>query len=127
MRIATLALTAGALACTAGAPVASAAGPTPTPTEIVGQLGYVGGAPPEGFHPTAGTVEVEFTVDPIVLVKKVGPSGKFVLRLEPGEYTLIGCGPASSTGSAGPCGQPVTVTLAAGEVDHVRLVWAYVP
>ncbi len=102
--------------------------PPPPPAQIVGHLGYEGGAYPGGFHRTSGTVEVIFDGDtPLALVKKVGPSGKFDFKLGAGKYTLIGCGPSSSQGSTGTCGKPVTVSLVNGEVDHIRLVWAEVP
>jgi hypothetical protein len=128
LRTTLVSLTAGAIALTAGAATAAATPvPTPLPSAIVGHLGYEGGAYPGGFHPTAGTVEVEFNLQPLVLIDRVGPSGKFVIPLGPGSYTLIGCGPSSSTGGIGLCGRPVSVTLHAGEVDHVRLVWALVP
>ncbi len=103
----------------------SNAGPT-AKSVIVGVLGYEGGAATNKFHPTSGTVEVEFTNPPLVLLKQVGNSGHFRLSLNPGSYTLIGCGPSSSGGTP-LCGQPQNVTLKAGEVDHIRLVWADVP
>jgi hypothetical protein len=93
---------------------------------IVGVLGYEGGGPSNKFHPTSGTVEVEFTNPPLVLLKKVGDSGHFRIGLRPGSYTVTGCGPSSSGGSP-LCGQPQNITLKAGEVDHIRLIWAYVP
>ncbi len=93
---------------------------------IVGVLGYEGGTAAAKFHPTAGTVEVEFTNPPLVLEKKVGKSGHFRIPLGPGSYTVIGCGPSSSGGTP-LCGQPQNITLKAGEVDHIRLIWAYVP
>jgi len=100
-------------------------GPT---SAIVGQLGVEGGAYPGGFRPTAGTVEVEFNSVPLVLVKHVGKSGHFHIKLSPGNYTVIGCSPATSATTAnGQCSQPQNITLAAGEVDHIRLIWAYVP
>jgi hypothetical protein len=89
---------------------------------IVGELGYEGGAFPGGFHPTAGTVEVEFNSQPLVLEKHVGKSGHFDIKLSPGSYTVIGCGPANSQ-----CSQPQDINLAAGEVDHIQLIWARVP
>jgi hypothetical protein len=89
---------------------------------IIGQLGYDGGAFPGGFHPTAGTVEVEFNNQPLVLEKHVGKSGNFHIKLSPGGYTVIGCGPSGSQ-----CSQPQNITLAPGEVDHIQLVWAHTP
>lgn len=89
---------------------------------IVGQLGYEGGAYPGGFHPTAGTVEVEFNNQPLVLEKHVGKSGNFHIKLSPGGYTVIGCGPSGSQ-----CSQPQNITLVSGEVDHIQLIWAYAP
>ena len=95
---------------------------------IVGELGYEGGAAPWGFHPTAGTVEVEFNSVPLTLVKHVGKSGHFHIKLSPGGYTVIGCGPSGSTsGANGQCSQPQNITLVAGEVDHIQLIWAYAP
>ena len=95
---------------------------------LVGELGYEGGAYPGSFHPTAGTVEVEFYSMPLALLKHVGPSGKFRIPLGPGKYTVIGCGPSASVvPGAGECSSPLSVDLKSGEVDHVKLVWAYVP
>jgi len=94
---------------------------------LVGELGYEGGAYPGGFHPTAGTVDVEFYSVPLVLVKNVGKSGHFKIQLSPGKYTVIGCGPSTPGASDSPCSQPQNLTLAAGEVDHIKLIWAYVP
>jgi hypothetical protein len=107
---------------------AHAATTTVSRAELVGELGFEGGAYPGGFHPTAGSVEVEFTSVPLVLEHAVGPSGHFKISLTPGSYTVIGCGPSSSTGSASSqCSKPKNITLTSGEVDHIRLVWAYAP
>ena len=94
---------------------------------LVGELGYEGGALPGGFHPTSGTVEVEFYSVPLVLEKKVGKSGHFKIELSPGKYTVIGCGPSTSGTPNSQCSSPQTLSLAAGEVDHIKLIWAYVP
>ena len=59
-------------------------GPT-SKSAIVGVLGYEGGGPTTKFHPTSGTVEVEFTNPPLVLLKKVGNSGHFRIPLGPGQ------------------------------------------
>ena len=91
---------------------------------IVGELGVEGGAYPGGFRPTAGTVEVEFNSLPLALVKHVGNSGKFDIKLSPGSYTVFGCGPKKS---ANQCSQPQDVTLATGQVDHIQLVWELLP
>jgi hypothetical protein len=115
-----------ALGLQAGPALAGADTP-PAHSAIVGVLGYEGGAFPGFFHPTSGTVEVEFTNPPLVLLKQVGATGHFRIPLGPGNYTLIGCGPSSSSGGTGLCGTPLNVTLKVGEVDHVRLVWAMVP
>ena len=112
----------GLQAAPAGAGTASA-----HRSAIVGELGYEGGAYPGGFHPTAGTVEVEFNSPPLVLLKHVGKSGHFKIKLSPGSYTVIGCGPAASGGTSGQCSQPQNITLLPGEVDHIQLVWAYTP
>ena len=93
---------------------------------IVGVLGYEGGGPSTKFHPTSGTVYVQFGHPPLVLAKEVGNSGHFRIPLMPGSYTVIGCGPSSSGGSP-LCGQPQNITLKSGEVDHIRLIWADVP
>jgi hypothetical protein len=105
----------------------SDAGAKSTPA-IVGVLGYEGGAA-DNFHPTSGTVEVEFTNVPLVLEKKVGSTGHFRIHVGPGTYNVVGCGPSSSSSGASPvCGQPENITLKAGEVDHIgHLIWAYVP
>ena len=96
-------------------------GPT---SAIVGKLGVEGGAYPDGFRPTAGTVEVEFNSRPLVLMKNVGKSGKFDIKLSPGSYTVFGCGPQASGNQ---CSQAQDITLATGEVDHIQLVWAHLP
>ncbi len=94
---------------------------------IVGELGYEGGAAPGGFHPTAGTVEVEFSSVPLVLEKHVGKSGHFRIKLSPGSYTVTGCGPVASGTATGLCSQPQSINLVAGEVDHIQLIWADAP
>jgi hypothetical protein len=91
---------------------------------IVGELGVEGGKYPGGFVPTAGSVEVEFNSVPLVLERHVGKSGKFDIKLSPGSYTVFGCGPKSSGNQ---CSKPQDIDLAAGEVDHIQLVWAYLP
>ncbi|MGA2837970.1 MAG: hypothetical protein ABSF84_15360 [Acidimicrobiales bacterium] len=95
--------------------------------EIVGELGYEGGAAPGGFHPTAGTVQVEFDSVPLTLLKHVGKSGHFTIKLSPGSYTVIGCGPSATGTTGSECSQPQNVTLVTGEVDHIQLIWAYTP
>jgi len=95
---------------------------------LVGKLGVEGGAYPGRFHPTAGSVEVEFYSVPLTLKQPVGPSGQFKIPLAAGKYTVIGCGPSASSGStSGQCSKPRSLTLKPGEVDHIRLVWAQVP
>jgi len=91
---------------------------------IVGELGVDGGAYPGGFRPTAGTVEVEFNSLPLVLVRAVGKSGKFTIKLSPGSYTVSGCGP---DGSGNQCSQAQDIHLASGQVDDIQLVWAHLP
>jgi hypothetical protein len=121
-----LALSASSMAMIGLQAVPAHASPPTTPSLVVGELGYEGGAA-TGFHPTAGTVEVEFNSVPLVIEHHVGASGKFGFKLAPGSYTLIGCGPATSTTGGGQCSRPQTIHLVAGEVDHVRLIWAMVP
>lgn len=123
-----LALSASSIALTGlmAAP-AHAATTTVHRSRLVGKLGIEGGAAPGRFRPTAGSVEVEFNSVPLVLLKKVGNSGKFEIQLSPGEYTVIGCGPSASGAPSGRCSKPQEVTLTPGEVDHIQLVWAYVP
>ncbi len=107
---------------------AHAAEPAVPRALLVGELGIEGGAYPGLFHPTAGTVEVEFTNLPLVIEKHVGRSGQFKIPLGPGTYTVIGCGPSASAATPAPlCSTPKTITLAPGEVDFLELVWAYVP
>lgn len=108
------------------APASAAGDASGNQAVLAGKLGYEGGAYPGKFHPTSGTVEVEFQNPPLVLEKHVGKSGHFRIQLSPGSYTVIGCGPSSSGGSS-QCSQPQNVTLTAGEVDHITLIWAYVP
>jgi hypothetical protein len=90
----------------------------------VGELGVEGGAYPDGFRPTAGTVEVEFNSVPLTLLRHVGKSGKFDIKLSPGSYTVVGCGPKKS---ADQCSQSQDINLATGQVDHIQLVWAHLP
>jgi|SRR5580658_2581974 hypothetical protein len=119
----TLALSASSVAVVGLQAAPALAGTTAgKQSAIVGQLGYDGGAAPGGFHPTAGTVEVEFNNQPLVLEKHVGKSGNFHIKLSPGGYTVIGCGPSGNQ-----CSQPQDITLVRGEVDHIQLVWAYTP
>lgn len=114
---------------TATAARAATAAPTADHSKLVGELGYEGGPAPGGFHPGPGTVEVNWDgPEPISLLKKVGKSGHFTIKLGPGKYTVIGCGPNSSvSGMNSQCSKPKTFTLTTGEVHHVRLVWAYTP
>lgn len=95
--------------------------------EVVGRLGYEGGAFPGTFTPTAGTVFVQFDLRPLELVRSVGASGSFALHLASGTYTLTGCGPGNPTSPVGPCGRSKTVTLTANEKVHVQLVWLLAP
>jgi hypothetical protein len=127
---AALAVSASSIATMAlQAAPAHAATPTPAPEALlVGKLGYEGGPYPGGFHPTSGSVEVEFYLVPLILDKHVGPSGHFKIPLGPGKYTVIGCGPSASVGTPkGQCSKPKNITLKPGQVDHIRLVWAMVP
>jgi hypothetical protein len=125
-----LAVSAGSIAMIGLQAVPAHAAPTTSQQALlVGELGYEGGAYPGLFHPTAGTVFVEFdSVTPITLEQAVGPSGHFTVQLAAGKYTVIGCGPSSSSSAAsGQCSKPKNLTLSSGEVDHIRLVWARVP
>src|SRR5271155_391950 len=82
-----LAMSAGSMAIIGLQAAPAGAGTTAVhQSKIVGQLGYEGGAAPGGFHPTAGTVEVEFNSPPLVLLKHVGKSGNFTIKLSPGSY-----------------------------------------
>jgi hypothetical protein len=103
---------------------AHAATSTGPSAAIAGALGVDGGAYPGKFRPTAGTVEVEFTNVPLVLVHQVGASGKFDIKLSPGKYSVVGCGPSSSGNQ---CSQSQNVTLVKGQIDHLKLVWAHLP
>ncbi len=109
-----------------GLQAAPAGAVTPYRGLLAGQLGYEGGAYPGGFHPTSGTVDVAFRSPPLVLVKSVGPNGRFAIPLNPGTYTVIGCGPSASGGTH-QCSRPRTVTIRSGQIDLIRLVWALVP
>jgi len=129
-RLVAAALAAGTLGlagltCLTAAPAAAA--PSGANATIIGKLGYEGGAFPGRFKPTAGTVFTQFDGQPLELTTAVGPTGTFKLHLSPGTYTLTGCGPGTSTSPVGRCGQPVTVTLAAHEKDHLKLVWLMAP
>lgn len=123
-----LALSASSLAIIAlpGSPV-GAADTTSTQAVLAGKLGYEGGAKPNTFHPTSGTVIVDFdSTTPLSLERHVGPSGNFRISLPPGSYTVIGCGPSDSSGAARvPCSTPTNLTLTSGEVAHIKLIWAY--
>jgi hypothetical protein len=118
-----LALSASSMTLTglAAAPAYASTGAGPN-SAIVGELGVEAG--PGGFHPTAGTVEVEFNSVPLTLLKHVGMSGKFDIKLSPGKYTVFGCGPKKSDDQ---CSQPQDIKLAKGEVDQIQLVWADLP
>jgi hypothetical protein len=124
-----LAVCAGSMALVAlQATPAHAATTTRAQALLVGKLGIEGGAYPGRFHPTAGSVEVEFYSVPLTLRQPVGRSGHFRIPLAAGMYTVIGCGPSGSSSTAsGPCGKPMNLTLTPGEVDHIKLVWAFVP
>ncbi len=91
---------------------------------IVGELGVEGGPYPGGFQPTAGTVQVQFNSVPLTLLKHVGKSGRFDIKLSPGSYTVIGCGPKKSGNQ---CSQPQDIKLTTDEIDRIQLVWAYLP
>ncbi len=124
-----LAVSAGSIAII-GLQAVPAHGATATSSQalLVGKLGYEGGACCQKFHPTAGSVLVEFHSTPLTLDQAVGPSGDFTISLAAGKYTVIGCGPSSTSGVAsGQCSKPKNITLTSGEVDHIRLVWARVP
>jgi hypothetical protein len=97
------------------------------PALLVGELGIEGGPYPGGFHPTAGTVEVEFSFLPLILEKAVGSSGQFKIPVGPGTYTVIGCGPTASGTPSSQCSAPQTITLSPGEVGYIQLIWAYAP
>lgn len=128
VRFAVALLASGLFAVWLQAPPAHAAVPAAKRSLLVGELGYEGGPYPGQLHPTAGSVEVEFSNVPLVLEKKVGRSGQFKIPLGPGTYTVIGCGPTRSGGtSSSTCSKPQQVTLSAGEVVFVELVWAYAP
>jgi hypothetical protein len=123
-----LAVSAGIAMIALQAAPAHAATTTRPQALLVGKLGFEGGPYPGGFHPTAGSVEVEFYSVPLVLEQPVGSSGRFKIPLSAGKYTVIGCGPSTSGGSAsGQCSKPRNITLKPGEVDHIKLVWAYAP
>ena len=84
-----VALSASSLAVAGlGAARAHAATSTAARPLLVGELGIEGGVFPGTFHPTAGTVEVEFYSVPLVLVKKVGRSGQFKLQPRPANTQL---------------------------------------
>ena len=125
-RSAAILVTAAALTLTGAAP-AIASPPSPaaaSPRAVLdGDLGYLGGAFPGGFHPTAGTVRVVGTTT--ATQTSVGPSGEFRLRLPAGTYTVTGCGP--SAGPTAMCSPPRTIRLWPGQVRHIRLVWALAP
>jgi hypothetical protein len=126
---ASLVLPAGALAFSGGLPASASVtmGRTAEKSELVGVLGYEGGAAPGGFHPTSGWVEVAYTnTEPLSLVQRVGATGHFRIPLGPGTYAVTGCGPFSRGGN-GPCGQTHDVTLKAGETERIRVVWADAP
>jgi hypothetical protein len=106
---------------------ASATSTTGQRATLVGELGLEGGAYPGAFQPTAGTVEVAFNLEPLVLELRVGPSGKFAITLTPGHYLVTGCGNTASGAPGNQCTKPRNVTLAPGEVDHIRLVWLHAP
>lgn len=123
-----LTLSAGSMAVIGLQAVPAPAGATSGHrSTLVGELGYEGGAAPGGFHPTAGTVEVEFKSVPLTLEKHVGRSGQFEIELSPGSYTVIGCGPSATGATGGLCSSPKNIHLVSGEVHHIKLVWALAP
>jgi hypothetical protein len=123
-----LAVCASSMAMMAlGSAPAYAATTTGPQALLVGKLGIEGGPYPGEFHPTAGSVEVNFSSVPLTLEEPVGSSGKFKISLAPGNYTVIGCGPSASASVGGQCSKPKSLTLKPGEVDHIKLVWAYLP
>jgi hypothetical protein len=130
-RLSNLAFAACAAMAAAGLQAAPAHAATSAPSVnralLVGELGIEGGPYPGGFHPTAGSVEVEFSNLPLVLLQKVGPSGHFRIPLGPGKYRVVGCGPSASATPGPRCSRPLTITLTSGEVEHIQLVWAYAP
>ncbi|MGH9016201.1 MAG: hypothetical protein ACRDY1_00500 [Acidimicrobiales bacterium] len=127
-RIIGMAVSAGAIV-TLGVqalPAAASTTRSSAPKAVLkGVLGYEGGASTK-LHPTSGTVSVSFDKLPLVLEVPVGSSGHFHVKLSPGGYEVSGCGP-SSNGGQPLCGQAQAVTLKAGEVDHIQVVWAYTP
>jgi len=127
LRRAAVVIAALTLACMGPVAAAQAATPTSHKAVLAGELGYEGGAYPGKFHPTSGTVEVEFYSQPLVLEQHVGSSGHFRITLAPGKYTVIGCGPSASGSSQGQCSKPKNITLSSGEVHFIKLVWAMVP
>lgn len=96
-------------------------------SSLEGTLGYEGGPYPGGFHPTAGSVQVAFMINPLVLEKTVGKSGHFTIPLAAGTYTVTGCGPISSANPNPRCGRATTIKLRAGERRQLRLVWMDAP
>jgi len=130
LRSAVVAVAAAGLAAMvpAATPLAATLTLTGQRAELTGALGYEGGPYPGGFHPTSGSVEVSFISQPLMLNEEVGRSGHFSIPLSPGRYTVTGCGPSASDGSASRlCSTPKTITLTSGEVRHIELVWAYAP
>ena len=123
-----MALSASSIAMVAlpGSPV-GAASTSSAQAVLAGKLGYEGGAKPNTFHPTSGSVVVDFdSATPLSLERHVGPSGNFRISLPPGSYTVIGCGPSdSNSGASAPCSTPTNLTLTSGEVAHLKLIWAY--
>ena len=108
--------------CTNPCPVGSGTSArTVTDGTITGQLGIEGGPAPGGFHPTAGVVKVAGpqTVGPV----KVPKSGNFTIHVQPGRYTLTGCGGTKDK----TCGSPQHVTVKAGATRQVQVVWAFAP
>jgi hypothetical protein len=125
-----VAVSAGSIGMIAVQAAPAHAAPSPRAQALlVGKVGFEGGAFPGSFHPSAGTVVVNFDgITPLSLEKQVGPSGRFKIPLPAGEYTVTGCGPSSSgTTPSGQCSKPMTLTLTSGEVDHIKLIWAMVP
>jgi hypothetical protein len=88
---------------------------------IRGVLGMEGGAYPGTLRPTAGTVEV--TRGAVDRTITVGKSGHFSVLLNPGKWTVTGCGGTDDS----QCGPAQVVKVTQDHTVHIKLPWLLAP
>jgi hypothetical protein len=130
-------------ACTATAGQVSRAGGRANEGTVAGGLVLEGGpivpgGQQPGQRPMPGAVTFAAAGRPVVTVK-VGRSGTFTVRLQPGRYRVFGRSPEVAEVSSGavldesgkllsgaqrdpPCSRPLSVTVAARHTTRIRVV-----